>query len=99
MSKKQMIAAVLSLIMMMSVAAFAASKTVTLNVDGMHCGNCAASIEKKLKATEGVQEVKVDFDKKEAWVKYDDEKLTVEKIQEAINSTGFKAGGEKKAAE
>lgn len=78
-----------------SVAASADGATVTIRVEGMHCASCASSIEKKLKATEGVEEVRVSYDKKEAWVKYDDQKTSVAKLREAINSTGFKAVEEK----
>ena len=74
-----------------AVAASAKPATVTIRVEGMHCGNCAASIKKKLKATAGVEDVSVSFEKKEAWVKFDDQKTTVAKLREVINSTGFKA--------
>lgn len=80
-----------------AVAVSAAGATVTIRVEGMHCGSCASSVEKKLKATEGVEEVRVNFEKKEAWVKYDDKKTNVAKLREAINSTGFKAIEEKAA--
>lgn len=72
----------------------AASRTVTIRIEGMHCQNCAASVEKKLKATEGVQAVRVSFARKEAWVKYDDRRISVAQIREVINSTGFKAAEE-----
>ena len=68
-----------------------AGATVTIKIEGMHCGNCASSVEKKLKATEGVEEVRVSFPKKEAWIKYDDQKVSVAKLREVINGTGFKA--------
>ncbi len=80
-----------------SLAVSAASATVTIRVEGMHCGDCASSIEKKLKATDGVEEVRVSFEKKEAWIKFDDNKTTVARLREVINSTGFKAVGEKSA--
>ena len=87
---------VLALVMSFSVnAALASSATVTIRVEGMHCGGCASSVEKKLKATKGVQEVIVSFEKKEAWVKYDDQKVTVAELREVINSTGFKVVEEK----
>lgn len=87
---------ILALIMTFgAVAASAASAIVTISVEGMHCGNCAASIKKKLKATAGVEDVEVSFEKKQAWIKFDDQKLTVAKIREIINSTGFKAVEEK----
>ena len=69
----------------------AASKSVTIKVEGMHCGGCSSSVEKKLKATEGVEEVRVSFEKGEAWVKFDDQKTSEAKLREVINSTGFKA--------
>ena len=74
-----------------SVAVSAAGATVTIRVEGMHCGSCASSVEKKLKATEGVEEVRVSFEKKEAWIKYDNKRMSVAKLREAIDSTGFKA--------
>ncbi len=55
------------------------------------------SVTKALKATTGVEDVQVSFDKGEAVVKYDDQKVTEAKIREVINSTGFKTV-EKKAA-
>ena len=69
----------------------AATRTVTIRVEGMHCQNCAASLEKKLKATAGVKAVRVSFEKKEAWVKFDDRRISVAQIREVINSTGYKA--------
>jgi copper chaperone CopZ len=73
----------------------AASKTVTFKVEGMHCGNCASSVAKALKATNGVEEVSVSFEKGEARVKFDDQKVSVARLQEVINRTGYKAVGEK----
>jgi copper chaperone CopZ len=93
MQKRRVIGFVmLALIMTLSVSpASAADATVTVRIEGMHCGNCAASVTKKLKATKGVQDVRVSFEKKEAVIKYDDQKVTVAELRAAINSTGFKA--------
>jgi copper chaperone CopZ len=82
-----------------AVVASAASKAVTISVEGMHCGGCATSVEKKLRATEGVEDVRVSVEKKEAWVKYDEGKVTVARLREVIDSTGFKVVGEKDASE
>jgi mercuric transport protein len=78
-----------------SMSASAASKTVTIKVEGMHCGGCSSSVTKALKATEGVEDVQVSFEKGEAIIKYDDQKVTVAKLREVINGTGFKAVEEK----
>jgi copper chaperone CopZ len=72
-------------------AVSAVSSTATIRIEGMHCKTCSASVEKKLKATEGVEDVRVSLEKKEAWVKFDDQKTSVAKLREVINSTGFKA--------
>ncbi|MBD0372440.1 MAG: heavy-metal-associated domain-containing protein [Pyrinomonadaceae bacterium] len=93
MQRKQLIAAfIFTLVLALSaVGVSAATKTVKIRVEGMHCGGCASSVAKALKATEGVEEAEVSFEKGEAVVKYDDQKVTVEKLREVINKTGFKA--------
>lgn len=80
-----------------SISVSAASRTITIRVEGMHCGGCASSVEKKLKATEGVEEARVSFEKKEAWVKYDDQKTSVAKLIKVINSAGYQAVADKTA--
>jgi copper chaperone len=69
--------------------AWAATKMVTIRVRGMTCGGCATSVEKALKATEGVQEARVSFERGRALIKYDDQRVTVAKLRLIINSTGF----------
>lgn len=99
MKKKQIV----SIIVMALVLAFgalgvsAATKKSTIRVEGMHCKMCSASVEKALKATAGVEKVEVSFEKGEAIIQYDDEKVTEAKLREVINGTGFKAVEEKSA--
>ena len=45
-----------------------------------------------------MKEARVSFEGGEAWVKYDDRKVTVARLREVINDTGFKAVGVKGAA-
>jgi thiol-disulfide isomerase/thioredoxin len=52
-----------------------------------------------LKETAGVIDAKVSYPKAEAWIKYDDQKITVARLRDVINSTGFKAGKVKEAAQ
>lgn len=95
--RKRNMVGLLMLALVLSVGsadAASSSATVTIKIEGMHCGNCASSVEKKLKATAGVEEVLVSFPKKEAWIKYDDQKISVAQLHEVINSTGFKARGD-----
>lgn len=67
----------------------AATRTVTLRVRGMTCGGCATSVEKALKATEGVESARVSFERGKAVIRYDDQKITVDKLRMVIQSTGF----------
>ena len=50
-----------------------------------------------MKKTVGVEEASVSYEKGEARVKYDDQKVTVAKLREVINGTGFKAVGVKRS--
>ena len=64
-------------------------KTVALNVEGMTCEiGCAKTIEQKLSKIEGVQSAKVNFEKKEAEIKFDSIAVNIEKLSAAIESTG-----------
>jgi copper chaperone CopZ len=83
---------------LVAVNASAATKTTTIRVAGMHCKMCADSIAKALKATTGVEQVEVSFEKGVALVKYDDEQVTEVKLREVINSTGYKAVEDKAAS-
>ena len=75
-----------------AVAASAATKTVVIKVEGMTCGGCATSLTLALKEAPGVEDAKVSYEKGEAWIKYDGAKVTLAKLREVINNTGFKAG-------
>jgi copper chaperone CopZ len=70
--------------------AFATTKTKTIRVAGMKCNQCASSVAKALKATAGVQEAEVSFEKGQVVITYDDEKVSEVKLREVINTTGFK---------
>lgn len=69
--------------------AVAKTRTVTLRVKGMTCGGCATSVETALKSTDGVKGVRVSYERGTAIVKYDDQKVTVAKLREAVNNAGF----------
>lgn len=91
MSKRQTIVGliVITMLALSMSTTLAATRTVTLRVEGMTCGGCATSVEKALKATDGVMDVRVSFERGRAVIKYNDQKVTVEKLREVIQSTGF----------
>ena len=52
---------------------FSAEKTSTYDVKGMMCGNgCVKTIEKELKAIEGIKEYKVSYEKGTMIITYDE---------------------------
>ena len=67
------------------------TERVLIGVEGMYCDSCAAGIRAMLKRTSGVVSAEVSYQRKEAVVDYDPEKVTPEKIAEAINNLGYKA--------
>ena len=83
------------IIALTSIAVSAATKKSTIRVDGMKCAKCSGSVEKALKATQGVEKVEVSWEKKEVVVEYNDEQVTEAKLREVINGTGFKVVDEK----
>ena len=83
------------IIALTSIAVSAATKKSTIRVDGMKCAKCSGSVEKALKATQGVEKVEVSWQKKEVVVEYNDEQVTEAKLREVINGTGFKVVEEK----
>lgn len=93
MGKRRMIAgAVMALVFAVCAdAALAATRTIKIHVEGTTCGGCAVTIKEALKGTEGVGEARVNYERGEAWVKYDDRKVTAARLREVINGAGFKA--------
>jgi copper chaperone len=99
--RKNRVPALLGLVVLLSlcvVSASAATKTITIRVEGMKCKNCSSSVAKALKATDGVEKVEISHEKGEAVIQFDDQKVTEAKLREVINGTGFKAIEEKSAS-
>ena len=67
-------------------------KTETLNVTGMTCGGCVASVKKALSALPGVENVEVSLPKHEAEVRFDESKLAVDKMRGALVGAGYGVG-------
>lgn len=62
----------------------------TFNIEGMTCEKCVSQVKSALNI-EGVKEVKVSLKNKVVTVKYDKDKVTIEKLTKAIAGKGFKA--------
>ncbi|OQW36181.1 MAG: mercuric transport protein periplasmic component [Nitrospira sp. SG-bin1] len=85
---KQLIIAI-ALSAALSAPAWAATQTVTLSVTGMTCEACPITIKKALNKVEGVENIEVNLEKKEALVTFDDSKTSVKTLMEATMNAGY----------
>ena len=65
-------------------------KTI-LQIQGMHCASCAATIENALKKERGVISVNVNFASEKASLEFDPKEIRIEKIQKIIQKLGYQA--------
>lgn len=71
--------------------ASAATRTVTLSVPGMTCAACPITVKKALTKVEGVSEVEVVFEQRQAVVTYDDARTNVQALAAATENAGYPA--------
>lgn len=62
-------------------------ETVTLQVDGMSCGHCVASVQRALKAVTGVDDADVKIGS--ATVRFDPASATTDQIRDAVEDAGY----------
>ncbi len=72
-----------------SSGAIAAIQTATLDVPGMTCSSCPITVKKALMKVDGVQQVKTNFEKREAVVTFDNAKTSVAKLSTASGNAGY----------
>ncbi len=65
-------------------------KTV-LNVDGMHCAACSATVERAVNKIEGVNSCSVNLTGANALIEFEDKLTDIDTIIRAINNAGFEA--------
>jgi copper ion binding protein len=76
-----------------------AEKFIEIPIEGMSCMSCAASVKKTLSAIDGVKNVTVSLEDKNARIKYDTQKVSPKELAEAINKLGYMAGEPKELTE
>jgi copper chaperone len=64
-------------------------ETITMNVQGMTCGGCVASVTRVLKAVPGVSEVAVSLTPGTAKVTYDPAKTAAPALRSAVEDAGY----------
>lgn len=62
---------------------------ITLNVKGMSCGHCVKAVEGSVGALEGVEQVSVNLEAGKVNVAYNDRKVSISQIKEAIDDQGY----------
>lgn len=70
--------------------AFAAEpQTVILNVKNMRCQMCSITVKKALQKVPGVEDAKVDLDRKNATVKFNPDRTSPDALAAATTKAGF----------
>jgi P-type Cu+ transporter len=62
----------------------------TLQIEGMHCASCVASVEKSIKALDGVNIATVNLATETASVEYEDGRLVRDDFRQAVENAGYK---------
>ncbi|PEB55948.1 copper-binding protein [Bacillus pseudomycoides] len=63
--------------------------TVTLNVQGMTCNHCKMAVTNALQELAGVNSVAVELQAGIVEVEYDEAKVNVEQLKDAIEEQGY----------
>ncbi len=63
-----------------------------IDIKGMHCKSCVNLIESKVNSVKGVKNIKVDLIENKASVKFDPDKITLNKIKSEIEKIGYSTG-------
>lgn len=70
--------------------------SVEISIEGMSCMSCVANVKNTLSDLNGTSEVKVSLKNKNATLKYNPNKISLDKIKQSIDEIGYKAGDVKK---
>ena len=62
---------------------------IILNIDGMHCAACSATVERAVGKIEGVDSVSVNLNGANALVVFDENKTSADAVITAVNNAGF----------
>ena len=77
-----------SLFALFSLPLWGAEQTVTLDVPGMTCAVCPITVKTALNRVEGVRDVNISFERREARVTFEDTQTSVAALTEATANAG-----------
>ncbi|MGC8961358.1 MAG: copper ion binding protein [Candidatus Bathyarchaeia archaeon] len=66
-----------------------AEKKIKVKIGGMHCASCAQTIERTLRRVDGVAYSTVNFATEEASIEYDPDRVSIDRIEDAIKEVGY----------
>ena len=64
---------------------------VEFTIKGLTCSGCEHHVKTEISKLKGIVEVIVSYEKGNAIVKFDNKQTSIEQIEKAINSTGYKS--------
>jgi len=64
-------------------------KTISLRIGGMHCANCALTIEKQLKKLKGVENAEVSLASEKALITFDPSLVEIDDIERVVQEVGY----------
>jgi copper chaperone CopZ len=64
-----------------------------IRIEGMHCHKCELAIQRALTSLEGVHEVEVDFNSRQASVLFAKGAVTPKQFMDAITQAGYRPTG------
>ncbi|XUW99698.1 MAG: heavy-metal-associated domain-containing protein [Dehalogenimonas sp.] len=62
---------------------------VQLNLTGLSCSHCAASVEKAVMKVNGIKKVSVDLDASKMSVEFEGSKANINDIKKAVKDAGY----------
>ncbi|PZX51541.1 copper chaperone CopZ [Algoriphagus ratkowskyi] len=70
-------------------------QSVTFDIKGMTCAGCASHVENDVNKLPGIVKVVAIYEEATAKIEFDQSKISLVQIEEAINGTGYKVVGRK----
>jgi Cu+-exporting ATPase len=70
-------------------SAEAGLREVTVPITGMTCANCVATVERTLRKTDGVDEATVNYASERAFVRFDPDVVSMERVAAAVERAGY----------
>ena len=65
------------------------TKEATLKIPALHCSSCASTVTRHVKAMGGVSDIDIDTESKLVHLTYDESKVTLDQVREALDEIGF----------